>query len=359
MNNDNVKLFIPGPVEVDEEILNAMTHPMIGHRSKTYSDLQREATEKMRKVMYTDNMVLFATSSGTGLMEASIRNCTAKKAIVFSVGAFGNRWYNIAKRNGVPADKHEVEWGTAITPELVEKYLSTGKYDTIAITHNETSTGIMNPVEDLAEVINKYPDVVWIMDCVSSMSGAKIEVDKLGVDFCLTSSQKAFALPPGLSIAAVSDKAIKRAEKVENRGFYFDLLRMVKYIEERDHQYPSTPTIPHMYAINKQLDRILEEGVENRFKRHQKIANYVRDWAKDKFDLFSDENNLSETVTTVKNTRNIDVPELNKKLRERNMVIANGYGKLKNDTFRIAHMGETTVDDLKELLDNINDILGI
>lgn len=356
---DHVKLFIPGPVEVNKEVLEAMSKPMIGHRTQECSDLQRSATEKMKKLLYTDNLVLFSTSSGTGLLETAIRNCTAKKAIVFSVGAFGNRWYNIAQKNGIPADKHEVEWGNAITPEMVDEYLSTGKYDVIAITHNETSTGVMNPVYELSEVIKKYPDVVWIMDAVSSMSGAKIEVDKLGVDFCLASSQKAFAVPPGLAMASVSQKALDRAKKVENRGFYFDLLRLEKYIKERDHQYPSTPTIPHMYAIDKQLDRIIEEGIENRFKRHKEIAQYVRDWAKEYFDIFADERYLSETVTCIENTRNIDIPKLNKELRKRNMIIANGYGKLKNKTFRIAHMGETTVEDLKELFNNINEILNL
>src|SRR6056297_2715516 len=195
---------------------------------------------------------------------------------------------------------------------MVDEYLSTGKYDVIAITHNETSTGVMNPVYELSEVINKYPDVIWIMDAVSSLSGAKIEVDKLGVDFCLTSSQKALAMPPGLAIASVSDKALERAREVENRGFYFDLLRLEKYIKERDHQYPTTSTIAHMYGIDKQLDRILEEGIETRFERHQKMANYVRDWAKEHFDLFADENYLSDTVTCIKNTRNIDIPKLNK-----------------------------------------------
>jgi len=356
---DHVKLFIPGPVEVNKEVLEAMSKPMIGHRTQECSDLQRSATEKMKKLLYTDKMVLFSTSSGTGLLETAIRSCTAKKAIVFSVGAFGNRWYNIAQKNGIPADKHEVEWGNAITPEMVDEYLSTGKYDVIAITHNETSTGVMNPVYELSEVIKKYPDVVWIMDAVSSMSGAKIEVDKLGVDFCLASSQKAFAVPPGLAMASVSQKALDRAKKVENRGFYFDLLRLEKYIKERDHQYPSTPTIPHMYGIDKQLDRIIEEGIENRFKRHKEIAQYVRDWAKEYFNIFADERYLSETVTCIENTRNIDIPKLNEKLRKRNMVIANGYGKLKNKTFRIAHMGETTVEDLKELFNNINEILNL
>ena len=357
MKKDHVQLFIPGPVEVAPEVLEAMAQPMIGHRSKEFSDLQREATEKMRKLMYTDNMIVFSTSSGTGLLETAIRNTTKKKAIVFSIGAFGNRWYNIAKKNNIPADKHDVEWGKALKPETVDEYLSTGDYDVVAITHNETSTGVMNPAEELAEVINKYPDVIWIMDAVSSLSGAKIEVDKLGVDFCLTSSQKALAMPPGLAIASVSDKALERAREIENRGFYFDLLRLEKYIKERDHQYPTTPTIPHMYGIDKQLDRILEEGIENRFKRHQKMANYVRDWAKEHFDLFADENYLSDTVTCIKNTRNIDIPKLNKELRKRNMLIANGYGKLKNDTFRIAHMGETNIKDIKKLLENIEDIL--
>src|SRR6056297_722763 len=236
------KLFIPGPTEVRDDVLEKMSTPMIGHRSKDASVLQRSISEKMMKLLYTENQILLSTSSGSGFMEAAIRSCTKKRAAVFAVGAFGKRWHDMAKANGVPADKFEVEWGTAITPELVDEVLATGKYDLITVTHNETSTGVMNPVEEIAEVMKKYPDVVWCLDAVSSAAGAKIEVDKLGVDVCITSTQKALGLPPGLAICSFSKKAYEATKEVEHRGLYFDMKEIYDTIDKKNHQYPSTPS---------------------------------------------------------------------------------------------------------------------
>ena len=354
------KLFIPGPVEVRKEVLDKMSTPMIGHRSKDASILQKSISEKLQKLFYTSNEILLSTSSGTGLMEGAIRSCTAKRAAVFSVGAFGDRWYKIALSNNVPANIFKVEMGKAIRAEEIDKVLSTGKYDLITVTHNETSTGVMNPIDDIAVVMKKYPEVILVVDAVSSAAGTKIEVDKLGIDICLTSTQKAIGLPPGMSICTFSEKAIKNAEKVEFRGTYLDLLALYKYLKKKDYQYPSTPSISHMYALDYQLDYILnEEGLENRFARHIEMANIVRDWAKRYFELFPEEKYLSNTLTTVKNTRNIDVAKLNKELGDRGFQISNGYGDLKNKTFRIAHMGDCTVNDVSELLLNINDILSL
>jgi aspartate aminotransferase-like enzyme len=265
----------------------------------------------------------------------------------------------MAVANGVPADLFEVEWGKHTTPEMVDEALSTGKYDLVTVTHNETSTGIMNPVGEIGEVVKKYPDVVFCIDTVSSAAGAKIEVDKWGVDICVTSTQKALALPPGLAICTISEKAVKRAETVENRGFYLDILKVYKYIGKKDHQYPSTPNLSLMFALDYQLDKIMEEGIENRFNRHKEMADYVRNWAKENFELFAEEEFASNTVTAVKNTKGISVKDLNAKLAERGFTISNGYGDLKEKTFRIAHMGDITLDEVKELIENIDDILGL
>ncbi len=353
------KLFIPGPVEVRPDVLAKMSEPMIGHRSKDASALQRRISDNMRKLFYTESEILLSTSSGSGLMEGAIRSCTAKKAAVFSVGAFGNRWYDMAKFNNVPADLYEVEWGTATTAESIDKVLSTGEYDLITVTHNETSTGIMNPVEEIAEVMKKYPEVVYCMDTVSSAGGTKIEVDKLGVDICITSTQKAIGLPPGMAICTFSEKALERAKKVPFRGLYLDLLSLYEYIQKKDYQYPSTPSLSHMFALDYQLDRIVnEEGLENRFERHKKMAEVVRAWAREHFEIFPDERYLSNTLTNIKNTRNIDVAALNKQLGERGFQISNGYGKLKDKTFRIAHMADCQMKDIEELLSAIDEILG-
>lgn len=351
------KLFIPGPVEVRPDVLEKMATPMIGHRSKDASALQHRISDKLRQLFYTDSAILLSTSSGSGLMEGAVRSCTLKRAAVFSIGAFGKRWFEMAESNNVPADLYEVEWGQATTPDLVEEVLSSGKYDLITITHNETSTGIMNPVEAIAPVIKKYPEVVYCLDAVSSMGGTKIEVDQLGVDICITSTQKALGLPPGMASCSFSPKAVERARQVPKRGYYLDLLALYDYVQTKDYQYPSTPSLSHMFALDYQLDRIMVEGLDNRFARHLEMAQYVRDWATRNFALFGQPQYLSNTLTTITNTRGIDVAALNKELGARGYQISNGYGKMKDKTFRIAHMADCTLEEIKDLLGTIDEIL--
>lgn len=354
----NKKLFIPGPVTVREDVLQAMATQQIGHRSKDASALQRSISEKMRKVMFTENTIILSTSSGSGLMESAIRSCTAKRAAVFSVGAFGDRWYKMAVANGVPADKFSSTPGQPTTPEMVEEALKTGLYDLITVTHNETSSAIQNPVKEIGEVVKKYPDVIFCVDTVSSMGGAKIEVDAWGIDICITSTQKCLGLPAGLAIASVSERAYQRALTVPNRGLYLDLVELYDFVVKKDHQYPSTPSLSHMFALDYQLTQIVEkEGVENRIARHTELANVVRAWAKKYFDIFPAEGYYSNTLTVVKNTRGIDVGALNKELGKRGYEIANGYGDNKDITFRIAHMADTTMEEVNDLLKNINEIL--
>ncbi len=217
----------------------------------------------------------------------------------------------------------------------------------------------MNPVEEIAKVMKKHPEVIFCVDAVSSLGGAKIEVDKWGIDICITSSQKCLGLPPGLSQCSISEKALEAARKVKFRGTYFDLLQIYNYIQKKDYQYPSTPSLSHMFALDYQLDKILEEGLDNRFARHTQMADYVRAWAKDKFALLAQEEFASNTVTCVKNTREIGVGDLNKALGEKGYMISNGYGKLKEKTFRIAHMADATLDEIRELLSLIDEILGL
>lgn len=352
------KLFIPGPTEVREDILDVMKTPMIGHRSKEFSELYDSVIPKVKKVFYTENKVFLSTSSATGLMEGAIRNCVKERALNLVCGAFSKRWHQITKANGKEADVVEVEWGKAILPEMVRDALKTGKYDAVTFVHNETSTGVMNPIYEIAEVMKEFPDVSFLVDAVSSMVGVKIEVDRLGIDVCLAGVQKAFALPPGLALCSVSEKALKKAESIPNRGYYFDFLTFLKYDQDK-HQTPTTPIISIIFALDKQLDRFFKEGLENRFARHLEMANYVRDWTRQYFAFFPDEKYLSNTLTAIKNTRGISVADLNKELGKRGAMISNGYGKLKEQSFRIAHMGDLTLDDMKWLLSQINEILGL
>ncbi|HID90096.1 MAG TPA: alanine--glyoxylate aminotransferase family protein, partial [Anaerolineae bacterium] len=234
------KLFIPGPTHVREEVLQAQTTPMIGHRTPEYSALQAEVTPKLQKLLYTTQRVYLYTSSSTGVMEGSVRQASTKKVLNTVCGAFSKRWHQITKANGVPCDKIEVPMGQAITPEMVDEALASGEYDAVTIVMNETSTGVMNPVKDIAALIHdKYPDVLILVDAVSCMAGVKIEFDAWGLDVCLAGVQKCFALPPGLTVCAVSDRARERAKQVATPGYYFAYEQMDKRYEK--HQTPATP----------------------------------------------------------------------------------------------------------------------
>jgi aspartate aminotransferase-like enzyme len=352
------KLFIPGPTHVRDEILQAQAAPMIGHRAKEYSDLQAEVTPKLQQLLYTNQRVYLFASSSTGVMEGSIRQASRKKMLTTVCGAFSKRWHEIVELNGVPCVKLEVPPGQATTPELIDQALSKGDYDAITLTMNETATGIMNPVEEIAALIHsKYPDVLILVDAVSCMAGVKIEFDAWGLDVCLAGTQKCFALPPGLTVCAVSDRARERGKTIPNRGYYFAWDAMdASYVK---FQTPATPAISLIQALNKQMDCILAEGLDNRWNRHIEMAEYVRSWARKHFSVYGDQRYLSNTVTNVENTRGISVADLNKELGKRGAMISNGYAELKEKCFRIAHMGDLTLDDLKWLTAQIDDILSL
>ena len=351
------KLFTPGPTEVREEILQTLSTPQIYHRSKEFSELYAELQPKLQKLLYTEKPVFIFPSSSTGVMEAAVINGVKKKCLNLVNGAFSNRWHEITKMNGIPCDALELEWGMAIKPDIVEEKLDIGEYDAVTLVFNETSTGMMNPLKEIADVVKKYDDVFLFVDAVSAMGGVKIEVDKLGIDMCLAGVQKCFGLPAGIAIASISERLLERANEVK-RGFYFNLPRIYKY--HLKNQTMVTPPIPQLFALNSQMDFILkEEGLENRFARHEKMAKIVQDWARKYFDIFPEKGYESKTVTCIRNTRGISVADLNKELSKYYMMISNGYGKLKEKTFRIAHMGDLQVQDIKGLLAVIEDILNL
>ncbi len=353
----HTRLFTPGPTEVRPEILQTLATPQIHHRSKDCMDLYAELQPKLQKLLYTEKPVFLFTSSSTGAMEAAVTNTVKKKCLNLVNGAFSGRWHQIAKMNGVPSESLEIEWNKAIKPDKVEEKLKTGEYDAITLVYNETSTGLLNPLEEIAEVIKKYPDVMFLVDAVSAMGGVKIEVDRLGIDMCLAGIQKAFALPPGLTVVSVSERALKKAEEVPPRSYYFNLPLMYKYHQKN--QSPVTPVTPLMFALNAQMDAILKEGLENRFIRHEKMAALVQNWAKKYFDLYPEKGYESKTLTCLKNTRGISVADLNTELGKSFLRISNGYGKLKEETFRIAHMGDNQIHDIMGLLALMEDILNL
>lgn len=352
------RLFTPGPTQVRSEILKELATPQIHHRTPEFSELYADIQKKLMSVLYTENAVLLYTSSSTGAMESAVTNLVAKRCLNLVNGAFSMRWHEITVGNGVPCDAYEQPWNVAIKPEMVDEQLSTGKYDAVTLVYNETSTGLMNPLQEIAEAVSRYPDVLMLVDAVSGMAGAPIETDKWKIDFVLAGVQKAFALPAGLAVAAVSERAFERATTVPPRSYYFSLPLMRK--SHLKNQTPSTPAIPHMYALNAQLDDMLAEGMPQRFARHKRMAERVQAWAKRHFDVYPEEGYWSPTLTTIVNTREVDVPGLIKTLAsEYNLRISNGYGDIKNKTFRISHMGDTQVDEIMGLLVAIETVLGI
>lgn len=351
------RLFIPGPTEVRVENLAALARPQVGHRSKEFQELYGRVVPRLKELLSTSGHVFLVTSSSTGVWEAAIRNCVSDKVLCCMQGAFSDRWFQVAEANGKEAVKLQVEWGRAITPERVERALGEGGFDAITLVHNETATGVMNPLEEIAEVVRRFPGVSFLVDSVSAMAGAPIRVDEWGIDVCLAGLQKAFALPAGLAIAAVSERALAKAKGVPNRGYYFDFLELAKY-DERG-MTPSTPAIPQINALDAQLDAIFAEGVEARFARHARLAGIVQDWSRRHFALFAEEGFESPTVTCVANTRGISVADLNGELAKQWAMISNGYGKLKEQAFRIAHMGDTQEWEIRGLLASIDEILGL
>lgn len=351
------RLFIPGPTEVRIENLAALARPQVGHRSAEFKALYASVIPKLRKLLGTDGKVFLFTSSSTGVWEAAIRNCVRERVLCCMQGAFSDRWLKVAESNGKQALPLKVEWGQAITAEMIDTELAKGGYDAITVVHNETSTGVMNRLDEIAAVMKKYPDVSFLVDAVSSMAGSKIDVDALGIDVCLAGLQKAFALPAGLAVASVSERALEKAATIKHRGYYFDLIEIAKY--DSKGMTPSTPAIPQIQALDAQLDDFFIEGLDARFARHAFLADIVRSWARRNFALFAAEGYESPTITCIENTRGVSVAGLNEELAGQWAMISNGYGVLKEKTFRIAHMGDTQEWEIRGLLATIDRILGL
>lgn len=343
------KLFIPGPVNVAPEVYAAMSQPMIGHRMKEYAELHGRVTTGLKRLMNTRTRVFLATSSAFGVMEGAVRNLVKGRCANFCNGAFSDKWHDVTRRCGKEADAIKVPWGQPITAELVDATLATGKYDSITLIHNETSTGVLSPLSEIAAVMRKYPDIISIVDTVSSMSAMPIMLDELGIDCCIFGVQKAFALPPGLAVFTASDKALERAKTVENRGYYFDFMEFAAN-DEKDNT-PSTPCISLIYGLDCQLQRFFAEGLAARWARHSAMAERTRNWALEHgFELFAPEGARSVTLTSVTNSRAVDLAGIKKRLGEAGYAFDDGYGKLKGQTFRIAHMGDLQPSELDEFL---------
>ena len=330
---------------------------MIGHRGDDFKNLYREIHPKLQTLFATKQPVFLSTSSAWGVMEASIRNLVDRGVLCCMCGAFSDKWLDVARRCGKNAEPLQVDWGKHIDPKDLDLALSSGKFDTVTLIHNETSTGVMNPLPEICCTLAKYPEIVLILDTVSSFSAMKIDMDALGIDVMLTGAQKALALPPGFSLFSVSEKAFARADKQKDRGYYLDFLEFKK--QQANWMTPTTPSIGHIFALQSKLDEIFEEGLDARFARHAHTNALVHDWVKRiGFDFFAEEDFRSKTLTCVANNKNIDVVDLAKRLREKHhLVIDAGYGKLRGKTFRLSNMGDETMESVAHLLACLDDVL--
>lgn len=354
----HLKLHIPGPVEISPKTFEAFCTPMIGHRGQEFKDLYGKIQPQLQKLLHTERLVFLSTSSAWGIMEGALRNLVSKKVLCCMNGAFSDKWLDVSRRLGLEAEGLKVDWGKAIKPEMVDEKLATGEFDVLTIVHNETSTGVLNPLEEIAALKAKYPDVMFIVDTVSSMTALDINFDELGIDVILAGTQKAFALPPGFAVFSVSEAALAKSKTIDTRGYYFDFAEFQKNAEKD--MTPSTPSISHCYALSQKLDEFFEEGLENRFERHKRLNHKTREWAKKHgFELFPEEGYESVSLTCINNGANeggrvIDVAKLQGLMKEEGFMIDGGYGSIKGKTFRLSNMGDETDETMQQLYDALD-----
>lgn len=351
------KLFIPGPIAVSEKTLRAMAQPMIGHRSTDFVALYQAIQPKLQSLFATKDPVYLSTSSAWGVMEGAVRNLTRKKVLNCMNGAFSDKWNDVALRIGRAAGALKFEWGQPVDPDALRRELSTGAYDTVTLIHNETSTGTMSDLPAIAAVLREFPEVISIVDTVSSFSVLPIDKDALGIDVIITGSQKALAMPPGLALVSVSKRALERAAQSPDRGYYFDFIEFQKNHEQG--MTPSTPVIPLIYALKSKLEDIEAEGVATRHARHLRLNETVRAWGQAKgFKLFPEPRYGSRSLNCFANTLGYDLAALNKTLKSKHhLVIDGGYGKLKGKTFRISNMGDETDETIAAMLQALGSAL--
>jgi len=354
-------LYIPGPTEVPDDVIDAMAEPMFGHRMDRMTDLYTTIVEDTKTFLGTDHDVIVLTASGTEFWEASTLNLVDENILVPTCGSFSERHANVAERLGKEVDRLEYEWGEAVKPEDVRGAIESSDkhYDVVACVMNESSTGVRNPIEEIGDVVDEYPDTYFVVDAVSALGGDLVDIDEHGIDVIFASTQKAFAMPPGLAVCVVSEAAYDRELEKDETSWYGGFQRCLDYYDRKG-QTHSTPAIPIMLAYRKQMKHMLEETHEGRDERHREMAEYTREWAREHFGLYPEVGYESQTVTCIENTRGIDVAETIEAVSEEyDMVFSNGYGDIGEETFRIGHMGEHTVESIEALTDAIEDVAGL
>ena len=351
-----IKFFLPGPTWVREDVREAMTQPLLGHRSAAFAELYKTLSPRLKPVFRTSREVYTASGSSTLIMQAALQSTVHKRSLHLTNGAFSERWFTIGQSLGLEADELSFPWGQPVDLDRLREQLRGQRYEAVTVVHNETSTGVENPLAEIAALVREESDALVLVDTVSSMGGARVETDDWDLDIVLSGTQKALALPPGLAFFTLSERAEQRAERIAHRGFYTDLLRY------RDkHAAGGTITTPAMsvvFAADRQLDVMLEEGMDARWQRHQQLRDRTHEWArKQGLDFTAAEGARSITVTSMRLPTPGTGPDLVGALADRGYTVGTGYGKWKPDCFRIGHMAEVRMDDLEGLLEVVDSIL--
>lgn len=356
------RFFLPGPTEVLPDVMEAQLRPMIGHRGAAIEELLAGVQPELKRIFRTSRPVYISSSSATGLMEAAVRNAARGRVLSLVNGAFSERFHRITVACGCPADALEVPWGAVHTPDLVVEALRRNTYDAVTVVHSETSTGALNPIADLARVVHESGDAMLLVDSVSGIAGTPVETDAWDIDFILTGSQKAFALPPGLAFGVAQERVLERAKQARARGVYFDLLEFEQYVKLN--QTPNTPAVSLLYALEVQLARIGRETIEARWARHAAMARRTAEWVAEMVErgvdlrILAPEGHRSPTVTCIILPAGVGTGrEIAAQMEVRGFTIASGYGKLRDSTIRIGHMGDHTVAELDVLLDVLGGVL--
>ena len=354
-------LRVPGPTPVPEDVLEAMSQPMINHRGPEFLELISRTTEQLKQVFMTRGELYILTASGTGALEASIVNTLSPgdKVLSATAGAFGDRFTDIAKTYGAQVQELHFDWGTPVDPEAVRQALKDDPdIKAVLITHNETSTGIIHPLEAVAEVVKGEFNKLLLVDAVSSLGCVPLPVDSWRCDVVGTASQKGFMVPPGLAFISVSEEGLAAQESATMPRFYFDLKTAQRYLDRG--QTPWTPNLTVFYGLSLALDKLFAEGLENVYERHARIGRITRDGIKSLgLELLArDEASASDTVTAVKVPEGIDGGKLVALARTENkVVLAGGQGKLSGKIFRIGHLGHVSQEDIEEVLGVLKTVL--
>jgi aspartate aminotransferase-like enzyme len=343
-----IRFFLPGPVWVRDAVREAMAHEAIGHRGKAFADLYSRIPPRLAKVFRTQGFVFTATSAATGLWESALLNLMPQRVLALVSGAFSERWAACGRDLGLAVDVLETPWGVAVDPSDVGRALGKARYDAVTVVHSETSTGTLNDLEAIAGVVQEKSDAFVLADVVTSVAGSPVETDGWRLDFALSGSQKALALPPGLGVAFASERFRVRAREW-SRAHYLRLSEAEAFAEK--HQTPYTPSTPHLFALDVQLDHILAETLEGRWARHDALRRRVEAWAGERGHAHvAPEGARSWTVSCLKPQPGVSSEALVAKAKERGYTIGGGYGKWKASTFRIGHMGDIDLASLESLL---------